>query len=247
MTRPEERWLQGELPDDLRRVLQSADVDEPSSVQLDQLRAKLGVALGPAFASPPAPHEAAVSHGYRFLSLGKSLGLISVFVLGFGAAWWGSPKAAPPPPTAASIAQPPAVVAVEPEPEPAPAPAVAAAPTPPAAAVSVARHERPRPPGLGEELRQLENIRRWLARSPRRALAAADEHQRRFPRGALGPERELLRIDALLRLGQYDRARQRADRVLAAPEGHPYRAQVAALLSEYRGAAAAPIKPAHDE
>ena len=96
-------------------------------------------------------------------------------------------------------------------------------------------------------MRQLESIRGWLAQSPQRALLAADEHERRFAHGALGPERELLRIDALLRLGQYERARQRGERVLAAPEAHPYRAQVANLLSGYRGAAAATTKPTRDE
>ncbi|HTU61477.1 MAG TPA: hypothetical protein VMF89_23640, partial [Polyangiales bacterium] len=85
--------------------------------------------------------------------------------------------------------------------------------------------------GLAEELRQLEQIRQRLRVSPARALVEADTHARRFPQGTLGPERELLRVDALLRLGRNAEARKLADRMLAAPEGHPYRAQIEKLLT----------------
>jgi hypothetical protein len=86
-------------------------------------------------------------------------------------------------------------------------------------------------PGLAQELRQLAEIRVQLRASPERALAAADVHEQRFAHAALGPERELLRIDALLRLGQVREARQRAERMLAAPDAHPYRAQIEKLLA----------------
>lgn len=84
--------------------------------------------------------------------------------------------------------------------------------------------------GLAEELRQLELIRQRLRGSPAQALSEADAHARRFPHGTLGPERELLRVDALLRLGREAEARRLGARMLAAPEGHPYRAQLEKLL-----------------
>jgi hypothetical protein len=232
----QERWLDSEIPDELRRTLQSAKLDDPNPAQLERMRARLGVTLGPAFTSPPpAPRGAASAHAPQFLSLGKSIGLASLIALGFGAAFW-APQKPPPAPAFQPVVTPKPEPKPEPEPEPELPPPTAAAP----AEDKPTRREHVRAPGLGEELRQLENIRRWLARSPQRALAATDDHERRFPHGALGPERELLRIDALLRLGQYERARQRAERVLAAPEGHPYRAQVASLLAGYRSQAAKP-------
>jgi hypothetical protein len=84
--------------------------------------------------------------------------------------------------------------------------------------------------GLTEELRQLEVVRRLLANSPERALLAADRHARRFAGGALGPERELLRLEALLRMQRFELAEQLASRLMAAPEGHPYAAQVTQLM-----------------
>ncbi len=56
----------------------------------------------------------------------------------------------------------------------------------------------------------LDGARAALGTNPRRALALTQEHARRFPRGALIQEREVIAIDALSRLGQTDAARRRA-------------------------------------
>src|SRR5688572_16571590 len=76
--------------------------------------------------------------------------------------------------------------------------------------------------GHAEALRQLELIGRDVERSPQRALAAAHVHEQRFPLSALAPQRELLRIDALLRSGQNERARQLAEQLLAASAARRY-------------------------
>ena len=38
-----ERWLDSEIPDELRGMLRSAELDEPSAAQLARLRSRLGV------------------------------------------------------------------------------------------------------------------------------------------------------------------------------------------------------------
>ena len=97
------------------------------------------------------------------------------------------------------------------------------------------RHTPVRAPaelGLAEELQQLRRIKKLLPGSPRRALAAARVHARRFPQGTLGQERELLCIEALGRLGRHDAARKLAAEVLRPSGDHAYRAQIEALLTD---------------
>lgn len=61
-----------------------------------------------------------------------------------------------------------------------------------------------------DEPQLIERARKALATEPRRALALAQEHQRRFPVGALSLEREVIVIEALARSGQTSEARRRA-------------------------------------
>jgi hypothetical protein len=61
-----------------------------------------------------------------------------------------------------------------------------------------------------DEPQLIERARRALGTDPRRALQLAQEHQRRFPGGALGVEREVIVLDALARTGQTSAALQRA-------------------------------------
>lgn len=75
---------------------------------------------------------------------------------------------------------------------------------------------------LLEEAQSLERVRARLGGDPAGALAALADHQRRFPRGQLGAEREYLTIDALSRLGRRDEARARARAFLARYPSSPY-------------------------
>lgn len=65
-------------------------------------------------------------------------------------------------------------------------------------------------PASWDEPQLIEKARRALASDPRRALALAQEHQRRFPGGALGVERDVIALEALARTGQTAEARRRA-------------------------------------
>ena len=70
---------------------------------------------------------------------------------------------------------------------------------------------RAEPPATARpELELLTEAQDALARDPRRALALATDHARSYPNGMLAQEREVLAIDALLRLGRRAEAERRA-------------------------------------
>jgi hypothetical protein len=63
-----------------------------------------------------------------------------------------------------------------------------------------------------DELALVARAQAALARTPGAALSIVGEHERRFPEGALVQEREVIAIDALLRLGRQADAEARATR-----------------------------------
>jgi hypothetical protein len=69
-----------------------------------------------------------------------------------------------------------------------------------------------------------------LASAPAETLARCDEAARRFPRGALAQEREVLAVDALLRLGRRADAEARAARFRAVYPGSAYLRRLDTLL-----------------
>jgi hypothetical protein len=83
-------------------------------------------------------------------------------------------------------------------------------------AAGVARPASARPDvALAAELGALDAVRVALAQDdPGRALSLLDAYSRSYPRGQLELEAEVLRIDALARVGQRDVAKQRAETFL---------------------------------
>jgi hypothetical protein len=72
-----------------------------------------------------------------------------------------------------------------------------------------------RAPSLGREIDLIDAARAALSRGDARgALATLDAYSRIYPRGRLGMEAEVLRIDALERSGDTDGARRRAEAFL---------------------------------
>lgn len=65
-------------------------------------------------------------------------------------------------------------------------------------------------PTIADEARLLETARGNLATNPALALALVRRHEARYPGGQLGAERELIAVDALLRLGRREEAERRA-------------------------------------
>lgn len=121
-----------------------------------------------------------------------------------------------PPPSAEPIVSAPSASA--------PAPRVSA-PSPRASASAPVIDEGPE-----AEVKLLERAQDALRGRPAEALALSQEHARRFPRGMLGQEREVIAIEALAKLGRTDEARARADRFRARFPGSSHARRIDAIL-----------------
>jgi hypothetical protein len=114
-----------------------------------------------------------------------------------------SQPAPPPPAPAAPVVRPAGQQAPVKAAEPEPPAELVAAPSPPQRAIKEAS-------ATWDEPQLIERARKALAADPRRALALTQEHQRRFPAGALGVERDVIALEALARSGQTAEAKRRA-------------------------------------
>jgi len=162
------------------------------------------------------PVAAIVMPSSAVASVAAKVGLSRLALLGWGAGSTAavsgvalavalSQPAAPPP-----APPPPAVVGVSP----------ANAVEPPQAAEPVAVPESATPspsprvvkeaPASWDEPQLIERARKALASDPRRALLLTQEHQRRFPSGALSVERDVIALEALAHSGQTAEAKRRA-------------------------------------
>ncbi|APR80330.1 serine/threonine protein kinase [Minicystis rosea] len=234
--------LRDDGPEELRDLLRAGARTRP--ITPDQ-RARTGKRLA-RYAS-----AAAVAAGLSWVpaaALGAGLGAATVLVAWVVPAW-----IAPAPPPAPSIHAPsPPRSAAPPSPE---APSPSAVPSSSASATSSAAPEArstappttppsSMPPGekgdppatdqLAEEVALLDQARAALAASPEQALALADAHAARYPRGKLRMERELLIVDALRRLGRTGEARTRAEAMLARAQGSLYEERVRKLLEQMK-------------
>jgi hypothetical protein len=72
--------------------------------------------------------------------------------------------------------------------------------------------------------------RETLGRSPAAALALLERHRQTYPRGALVEEREVLAVEALLRLGRRARAESRAQAFLERFPSSAYRRRLGELI-----------------
>lgn len=97
---------------------------------------------------------------------------------------------------------------------------------PPASSEKYVFRSRP----SSSEPQLIERARKALASQPRQALALTQEHQRRFPTGALSVERDVIALEALARSGQTAEARRRALTFEASHPGSIHLPRVRALL-----------------
>jgi len=188
----------GENSSSLERALLRAGSSYASSPQTRvRVLAGLGLAAGSTalFTGSAAAASAAASSAAKLtwtkLLLGVSLVGATAVPVGYYALHSAAPAGTPAPVQRPAVSAP--AVA-----EPAPAPAAT-----PAAAL------------LTEELGALDHARVALVNGEgRRTLDELDAYDRRFPSGRLQIEAEVLRIDALAKLGRKDAARQRAEAFL---------------------------------
>jgi len=149
---------------------------------------------------------------------------------------------APPPEVTVQAPEPtPAREAVGSLPEPPGVPSAKAAP-PKASERSSPTLRPPAPPAvapsapqgtLADELALLDAARRALRRGNARvALSELDRHQAEFPRGLLGQEATLLRIEALVRSGNRPAAEALARQFLARQPNSPHAKRIESLLGQ---------------
>jgi hypothetical protein len=161
-----------------------------------------------------APIAAIVTPSTAIASVAAKVGLSRLALLGWGA---GSTLAVSSVVIAIALQHPtelppapPAPVAVRPVRDKAPQEPAEPALAPDISAPSPAPRLVKEAPASWDEPQLIEKARRALATDPRRALLLTQEHQRRFPAGALGVERDVISLEALARSGQTVEARRRA-------------------------------------
>jgi RNA polymerase sigma-70 factor (ECF subfamily) len=180
-------------------------------------------------ASAPAATTAAAAAGTGTLAAGPVTKIAVAVAIAAGAAGgtWSAVRAP------AVHAPAPVVVASAPvrvDARPAAVPAIASTdPAPPPSASAAARPVAP--PREPSEVELLGRAQDTLDSDPGAALDFAARHARRYPRGALAQEREVLAIDALLRLGRRADAEERAARFDATFPGSPHRRRIDVLLA----------------
>lgn len=89
------------------------------------------------------------------------------------------------------------------------------------------------PKGIAAEAQLLERARALLDESPTRALLLTNEHRSRFAPAQMSAERELIAIDALVRLGRSREAELRARPFLADGAGQIFAQRVRNLLDRH--------------
>jgi hypothetical protein len=239
----EHERLLGETNDGLERALLEAGREDRAS---PEARRRTLAALGLAEPGPGV----AVQAKSRWSAAWVKVAGLAAFALGAAAIALGVGRTAivgaphPPPPSAREEPTPAPTASVT---EAAPlAPPTAPPPPPPpsgpharpGSGVPIARvpSTTPQPSGpsggtLAEEIATIDRARRALYdHDVHEALRALDEHDRRFPRGPLGPEASVLRVEALLAAGDRPAAEALGARLLAESPSGPLADRVRALL-----------------
>jgi hypothetical protein len=234
-----------DLDAESRRILELARAARtPSDVDKARVERRFAMALGLSAAAAsvaPAAHAAqgasAVKAATGMAALKWWLGgsaLLAAAVAGYLSASARSPQTAAPVSSARAVATTSAPRAAEPiaEPESVPAqPTVMPTPAEPGhePALRHFEHHRRNPRGdsLAAELDLLHRAQAaWRAREAGSALLLLDEHRARYPRSALGLERDALQVLTLCELARKDDAARLARSVLTRAPRSPLRASL---------------------
>jgi hypothetical protein len=92
-------------------------------------------------------------------------------------------------------------------------------------------------PPAEDELTLLQGAADRVRADPSEALALADEHAARFPSGSLAQEREVIAIEALVRLNRAGQARERAKRFARDFPTSAHRLRIEILVGDGEGGA----------
>lgn len=225
------RWSEdGEASELERELLMAGQAVKLPDGERRALWASIALSL-PVSPPLPPPGGAPVPHALSgslagYLTKG-ALFLAAVGGLTFGATRLWSSQPIAPPPAVKAVRLAPAGSPVEPRRVAPPAPA---APAPVSAAPSPSSETRARaatPSQLREESLAVLDARSALrSGNAARSLQLLGQASARFPRGALGQEREALTIQALAQAGQLAAAKRRAAAFLRAHPQSPYAVDV---------------------
>jgi hypothetical protein len=244
--------LPGDEPEGLRRALVAARRAGPDGAGRGRIAAGIAAALdGSGDHAPPR----AVASPWR-LPIAITAGLATVAMVATLSLRPRPPQAPPaaalpataPAATTPAQATPARTAPAAPEPGPAAAPETAQAATAaPAGNVEAARlpvrtalpphHTSIKSASVGRrapvvsEADLLRRAQEALRDQPGHALALVGEHATLYPTGALSQERDVIGVEALMRLGRAEEARQAARRFLDQHPDSPHRTHVEALLS----------------
>jgi hypothetical protein len=203
----------------LRDGIAAARRDTPDDERMKALSvafgAKLGAlgASGAGGASGGGASGAAGTGGSSAVAL-KGAGIVASAVVVAGALWYATRTTAPPaePPNTT-----PAVVASAPRAEspkaaqPDPIPTLSVAELPKVAPSPVPKPETSAETPKESDMALLGRAQKVLGANPSQALVLLGEHAKLYPRSGFGQEREVMTIDALVRLGRRAEAEARAN------------------------------------
>lgn len=216
-----------------------------------EVRARVGATLAAlaagGVATAPSTAAAAKAASSTIASSGLFKITLAVVLSITGAAVFHFSRAAAPahPAQPAAVEAAPAEAPARPVEAPVPAPIEAEVAAPAEAEVAApAARPLPRPvtptvlDPLADEARLISEAHAVLEAQPARALALTTTHRRLYAEGQLAAERELVAIDALMRLGRADAARTRAARLEAHYPSSPYSARAQRILARAAESAA---------
>jgi hypothetical protein len=226
---------------DLRALLDAGRRELPDAEQLESLAAKLGPLLGGP-GGPGGGHggggggaAGAVAKTGAASVLAKVLGVAAVAAIVGGTAIHSARGRHAAEDATRTGTTSVAVTTSAALPAPAddtatPAPATSAPARPPTAPARVMSTQAPDDPEA--EVALLQRAQGSLEADPAQTLSLCAEHARRFPRGLLAQEREVLAIEALVSTGRIGDARARADRFGAAYPSSTHLRRIHAVLGD---------------
>jgi hypothetical protein len=198
----------------------------PDEARLAAIAAKLGPIVGGAAGGGAAAVATAKTGVVAKVVAGVVLASVIVVGSVVGVQKLSTPTAGPP--VAIVTAAPVPIPEVPASIEPLPSAVIVTKPTAPHA--SVGARDVPAEDDPTAEVKLLERAQDALRSRPADALALCTEHERRFPRGMLAQEREVIAIEALVKEGRIPDATARADRFAAAHPSSTHQRRIDALL-----------------
>jgi hypothetical protein len=249
------RLLDGTLDEQLRAGLEAARDDLPSAIEEARMLARFPFPDGgpPHGSSPDGLSPGAgngTGGGAPAGSAAGGLGAIGATIAGVlagaalallgGGAWYASSRPSHPvapleaPAITTGAFELPAPNAPAPEVR-APDPAVAITSAPPPTAIARPTASGAAAASMQQALTETHLLRKAqaaLGTHPARAIELCREHERRFPAGLLGQERDVIRIQALLALGRREDARTLVDAFRARHPGSAHVPRLADMLGD---------------